>query len=165
MMIRPLTALDLPLVRVWMREVPEAPVWSTDDLARLIAPAAADELLVRRGWMAVREDIPAGFVVATALCVPETAAECEIEFVMTARSHRRMGVARSLVGTVIGWARELAAEEVRLEVRASNEVAQRLYEHCGFEVAGRRVNYYAAPTEDAVLMRCRIDSGVEDRLV
>ena len=167
MTVRPLTPADLPLIRTWMRETPEAPVWSDADLMRFAEATASLELRVRRGWIAVAEDSePVGFIVSTALCIVSgSAAECEIEFVMTSPSYRGKGVARELVSTVLAWARELAAEEVRLEVRASNQAAQRLYERCGFEIAGCRPGYYAAPTEDAVLMRCRIDSGVQGRLV
>ena len=39
-----------------------------------------------------------------------------------------------------------------LEVRAGNEAAQALYRHFGFEVTGRRRNYYREPTEDALVM-------------
>jgi [ribosomal protein S18]-alanine N-acetyltransferase len=161
MTIRPLTPADLPLIRSWMQGTPEAPVWSDADILRLAEPTASLELRVRSGWMAVAEDSEAaGFIVASALRIfPELVAECEIEFVMTLPSYRRTGVARALAEAVLAWARELAAEEVRLEVRASNEAAQRLYEGCGFVISGRRPGYYAGPTEDAVLMLWRRESG------
>lgn len=166
MEIRPLMAADLPLIRSWMRDSPAAPAWSDADMMRLVEPTANLEVRARRGWMAfVADSAPAGFIVVTALCVPGSPAECEIEFVMTAPSFRREGIARALVNTVLEWARELAAAEVRLEVRASNEAAQRLYEQCGFVITGRRREYYAAPTEDAVLMRSRIESGGQVGLV
>lgn len=43
-------------------------------------------------------------------------------------------------------------QPIFLEVRASNQRAQRLYKKYGFEPVGRRKNYYHNPTEDAVLM-------------
>ncbi len=159
MTIRPLTPADLPLIRAWMRDAPQAPAWSDDELARLMTAPESEGRLVRRGWMTVDEKMPCGFIVATALCIPGTAAECTIEFVMTAPSCRHKGVARALVSTVLEWTRELAAEEVRLEVRASNQAARGLYEGCGFVISGRRLGYYAGPTEDAVLMLWRIESG------
>jgi ribosomal protein S18 acetylase RimI-like enzyme len=61
-----------------------------------------------------------------------------------------------LVHTVLAWARDLGANEIRLEVRESNAPALRLYEACGFVVAGRRAGYYADPAEAAVLMRRQI---------
>ncbi|MFC6171215.1 ribosomal protein S18-alanine N-acetyltransferase [Loigolactobacillus jiayinensis] len=39
-----------------------------------------------------------------------------------------------------------------LEVRASNLPAQKLYTKLGFTVLNRRRDYYAAPTEDALIM-------------
>jgi ribosomal-protein-alanine N-acetyltransferase len=61
-----------------------------------------------------------------------------------------------LVHTILAWARNLGANEIRLEVRESNASALRLYETCGFVIAGRRTGYYGDPAEDAVLMRCQI---------
>ena len=40
-----------------------------------------------------------------------------------------------------------------LELRASNEVAQRLYEKRGFVTVGTRKDYYEGPVEDAILMQ------------
>mgnify|MGYP002582415600 FL=1 len=39
-----------------------------------------------------------------------------------------------------------------LEVRESNLAARRLYEKNGFEIVGKRKNYYEKPAEDAILM-------------
>jgi ribosomal-protein-alanine N-acetyltransferase len=89
--------------------------------------------------------------------IPGTPAECELEFIFVPPQARGQGIGRVLMNTVSAWARDLGAEEVRLEVRASNARALRLYERCGFIVAGKRAGYYADPPEDAVLMRCRID--------
>jgi [ribosomal protein S18]-alanine N-acetyltransferase len=159
MRIRPLLEPDLPLVRTWMRDAPEAPAWSDDELARIVKAPSAEERRVRRGWVAEEEHRPAmaGFVVATALCIPGTPAECELEFIFVSPQGRRRGMGRALVHTVFTWARELAAEEIHLEVRASNARALRLYARCGFSIAGNRPGYYVDPPEDAVLMRCRIE--------
>ena len=48
-----------------------------------------------------------------------------------------------------------AAEGMRrilLEVRRSNEPAQRLYHRLGFAVAGIRRSYYTHPVEDALVL-------------
>jgi ribosomal-protein-alanine N-acetyltransferase len=157
MTIRPLVATDLPLIRSWMQRAPGAPRWSDSDLAGLVASEPGR--LLRKGWLAFdASSEPQGFLTMSALCVPGVPAECEIEFVMTAPRYWRQGVARALVAKALEWSRELAAKELRLEVRASNEAAQRLYERCGFQHEGRRSGYYSGPTEDAVLMRLRIDS-------
>jgi ribosomal-protein-alanine N-acetyltransferase len=48
-----------------------------------------------------------------------------------------------------------------LEVRESNQTAQRLYARHGFAVIGRRKGYYAVPNaagqrEDAITMACAL---------
>ncbi len=47
----------------------------------------------------------------------------------------------------------MSCPDVLLEVRQSNETAQRLYTRHGFVPIGRRRRYYQAPPEDAVVMR------------
>jgi ribosomal-protein-alanine N-acetyltransferase len=157
MQIRALVEADLPLIRAWMLDAPEAPVWSDADLAGLLTMPSADQRRVRKAWTAGHgRSVKAGFAVATALCIPGTLAECELEFVLVPPQTRRQGIGRMLVDTILAWARELGASEIRLEVRESNAPALRLYEACGFVVAGRRPGYYADPAEDAVLMRRQI---------
>jgi [ribosomal protein S18]-alanine N-acetyltransferase len=164
MRIRLLREADLPLVRAWMQDAPEAPAWSDDDLAGIVEAPSADQRRVRRGWVAEEESgaAMAGFVVAAALCIPNESAECELEFVFVAPAARERGVGCLLVETVFGWARDLGADEIRLEVRASNAGASRLYQRCGFTIAGHRPGYYAHPTEDAVLMHRRIRDSHAD---
>jgi len=43
-----------------------------------------------------------------------------------------------------------------LEVRTANLAALRFYEHHGFEVIGRRKQYYVSPVEDALVLRARL---------
>jgi ribosomal-protein-alanine N-acetyltransferase len=157
MQIRPLIEADLPLIRAWMLDAPEAPVWSDADLAGLLTMPSADQRRVRKVWIAEHvRSAKAGFAVATALCIPGAPAECELEFVLVPPEMRRQGIGHLLVHTILAWARDLDASEIRLEVRESNAPALRLYEACGFVVAGHRAGYYADPAEDAVLMRRQI---------
>jgi ribosomal-protein-alanine N-acetyltransferase len=73
---------------------------------------------------------------------------------------RRQGIAHRLVQMVFEQARASGVIRALLEVRASNEAAQRLYERFGFRVVSRRVNYYTQPTEDALMMGCEMrDAG------
>jgi ribosomal protein S18 acetylase RimI-like enzyme len=160
--IRPIIEEDVPRVRAWMRDAPEAPQWSEDDLATVLRAPLEGERRLRRGWVAEQEELgPAGFVVATALLIPDEPAECELEFVLVTAQARERGIGGLLVQAVAEWARSLEANEIRLEVRESNAQARRLYERCGFAIVGRRPGYYADPPEDALVMLRRI----EDRSV
>jgi [ribosomal protein S18]-alanine N-acetyltransferase len=164
--IRPLLQSDLPLVRTWMRAAPEAPAWSEDDLLGLVNAAPGNPRKTRRAWVVEDESGLAGFAVATALSIPHTPAEdapaeCELELVLVPAHARRRGIGGMLVQTVLAWARDQGATEIWLEMRESNMRAVGLYQRCGFTTAGRRPGYYVDPTEDALLMRLRIecDSG------
>lgn len=65
---------------------------------------------------------------------------------------RRQGIGRALIAALTAAARTQGLAFVTLEVRASNAPAIALYEGAGFVRVGVRKNFYAAPTEDAVLM-------------
>ena len=65
---------------------------------------------------------------------------------------RRRGVGRALIAALLDRAAELELAFVTLEVRPSNAAAIALYAGFGFEVVGRRKNYYDKPSEDALLM-------------
>ncbi|HJT20146.1 MAG TPA: ribosomal protein S18-alanine N-acetyltransferase [Nitrospira sp.] len=67
-------------------------------------------------------------------------------------SMRRRGIARSLVAAALHAGATQSAVRAVLEVRSSNQAAQRLYRSFGFQEAGLRPQYYTRPLEDAVLM-------------
>ncbi|MCP9438388.1 MAG: ribosomal protein S18-alanine N-acetyltransferase [Nitrospira sp.] len=67
-------------------------------------------------------------------------------------SMRRRGVGRTLVAEAIAMGMAQGSSRAVLEVRASNEAAQRLYRELGFVSLGVRRGYYSEPTEDAVVM-------------
>jgi ribosomal-protein-alanine N-acetyltransferase len=62
------------------------------------------------------------------------------------------GVGRALLERLLEVARAEGVEQVYLEVRASNLVAQRLYDGLGFEQIDVRRGYYADNGEDALVM-------------
>lgn len=141
---------DLQEVRALASGMAEAPHWP-ETAWREIASAAGTEvdrlLLLARsetgelwGWLASSR----------------VAGRSELEFVVVAPQQRGKGIARRLMQAWVGWAREAGAEELLLEVRASNEAALRLYRGLGFEEQGRRPGYYRDPVEAAVLMGRRL---------
>ena len=80
------------------------------------------------------------------------AGEAHIVTVAVRESRRRLGIGERLLIATIELAREAGQDAVTLEVRKSNEGAQRLYEKYGFQRVGLRVRYYTDNNEDAVLM-------------
>jgi ribosomal-protein-alanine N-acetyltransferase len=65
---------------------------------------------------------------------------------------RRQGIGRQLLLSVSELSVAIGARRMTLEVRASNEAAQALYDAFGFEIAGRRPRYYTDDGEDALVM-------------
>jgi ribosomal-protein-alanine N-acetyltransferase len=66
---------------------------------------------------------------------------------------RKQGYARQLMTNALIFFVEKGISECYLEVREHNRDAQKLYEHFGFEVIGRRKNYYQETNEDALVMQ------------
>lgn len=68
---------------------------------------------------------------------------------------RSGGVGRRLMMYLLERARELHMQDVFLEVRPSNTIAIRLYEHLGFTRVGLRKGYYQASggREDALVYK------------
>jgi len=66
--------------------------------------------------------------------------------------YRRQGVASIILNRVFDDGRRAGAGRATLEVRRSNEIAQRLYARFGFAVAGVRRGYYRHPDEDALVL-------------
>lgn len=62
------------------------------------------------------------------------------------------GVASALLLACYDLALEAGSRTIALEVRLSNERAQRLYTHFGFERTGRLRAYYSNNGEDAIVM-------------
>jgi [ribosomal protein S18]-alanine N-acetyltransferase len=67
-------------------------------------------------------------------------------------AQRRRGTGRALLDGLVGWAEEVGATGIVLEVRAGNAAAQQLYATAGFSQDGRRPRYYP-DGEDALLLR------------
>jgi ribosomal-protein-alanine N-acetyltransferase len=78
--------------------------------------------------------------------------ELHINNLAVAPAHRRAHVATALLTRVLEDGAKMGAVRATLEVRHSNEPAQRLYERFGFTVAGVRRAYYSNPVEDALVL-------------
>ncbi len=106
---------------------------------------------VARCWV-MRED---GQVVGY-LCLWEIADELHITNIAVHPIHRRRGIARTLLASVLEGARQRSPSVVALEVRPTNVEARTLYESFGFRVIGRRRGYYYDTGEDALIMEARL---------
>ncbi len=78
--------------------------------------------------------------------------EAHIVTIAVREEHRREGVGERLLIAAIGLATDMDQEVVTLEVRASNEGAQQMYEKYAFNRMGLRKRYYTDNNEDAVIM-------------
>src|SRR5712692_7542700 len=92
-------------------------------------------------------DAVVGFIVSRLIGL-----EVHVYNVAVRPEFRRRGIAAQLLQAVLEWGQRNGATLAFLEVREGNSVAQNLYSRCGFQVAGRRRQYYTAPVEDALLM-------------
>jgi ribosomal-protein-alanine acetyltransferase len=141
LIIRSATNSDLPTILTIERASPAAAHWgdseyrlAIDSPHRLVLVADIDSGIV-------------GFLVAlTAI------SEWELENIAVTPDSRRIGIGRALMNALIEAARTARATEIRQEIRASNQPAQRLAQSCGFLQQGRRAAYYQEPVEDAILL-------------
>ena len=78
--------------------------------------------------------------------------ESFVQTLAVARDRQGQGLGARLLAALIDEARRRGEPMVGLEVRADNEVAQRLYGRFGFEQVGVRKGYYQPSNTDAVLM-------------
>lgn len=111
----------------------------------------------RLAWVAVAAETAAPGNVAAASVAGFLVAQCEpaweLENLAIAPDFRRQGIGRALVATLIQAAQGVAADNILLEVRASNQAAIRLYQLSGFTAIARRRDYYDNPPEDALIFR------------
>ena len=105
----------------------------------------ARPLAAERNWGG--EPQLAGFIVARL-----AADEMHVNNVAVREAYRRRGLGGALLSAALEQGRARGARKAFLEVRADNAAAQSLYARHGFEVVGRRANYYSQPVEDALVM-------------
>jgi ribosomal-protein-alanine N-acetyltransferase len=78
--------------------------------------------------------------------------EAHITNIAVRKEYRGRGLGGLLLIATFDLAAELKASFLTLEVRASNETAQKLYERYGFMRMGVRRGYYLDNREDAIIM-------------
>ena len=103
--------------------------------------------------VALKNGVIAGYAGLWNIC-----GEADIMHVGVGKEFRRQGIAFEMLKRLIEICNEESVYEVNLEVRKSNDAAQKLYEKLGFERVGLRKNYYEG-TEDAVLMKLDLEKN------
>ena len=85
-----------------------------------------------------------------------TVDEGQITNIAVHPDHRRRGYGAAILRALLRHAKDARLESVSLEVRPSNTAAVTMYRNAGFAEAGRRKAFYTKPTEDALVMVCKI---------
>jgi ribosomal-protein-alanine acetyltransferase len=153
--IRLAVAADLDRIVELEQQAATAAHWPRATYEGIIsAEAAANPKRVL--FVAERAGQIAGFAAARALLSDAHTPECELENIAVSSQLQRSGVGRALLLRICEWARDLGAQELDAEVRASNVAALGLYMATGFAEVGRRPSYYSAPTADAVLLKLHL---------
>ncbi len=119
--------------------------WSPRDFEALMATEGTEALLARS-----RNGHPGGLILYRMV-----AEEGEILTIGVVPPWRRGGVGGRLLGSALSAMMMLGARRVFLEVGERNIAARALYEGMGFEVVGRRADYYdhaEGGREDALVM-------------
>jgi [ribosomal protein S18]-alanine N-acetyltransferase len=142
--IRPLTEDDLPSVMA-IEEASFSTPWRENTFRALMRRTDTDL------FVAETQDRVFGYAAAWTVLD-----QSELGNVAVHADARGRGVGGALVDAVVERVKERGAHELFLEVRESNEPAQRLYRDRGFVAVGRRKSYYSAPVEDALVMRLRL---------
>ena len=138
---RPWRERDLDAVCAIERRTFPLP-WTREQFRDLLTHSAG------LGWIAARVD---GRVVGYAVGWV-AADEAELADLAVSEALRNQGIGAVLVRAFAREAGVRGARRLYLEVRVSNERAQRFYERLGFGVVGRRTAYYRNPREDGLAM-------------
>jgi ribosomal-protein-alanine N-acetyltransferase len=116
--------------------------WTREQFRDLLAHPAG------LGWIAAPADSRVvGYAVGWV-----AADDAELADLAVAEEQRNGGIGALLVRAFAREAGVRGARRLYLEVRVSNEGAQRFYERLGFDVVGRRRAYYRNPKEDGLAM-------------
>lgn len=146
LLIREVTSDDLDDV-AWIERHCFGHAWTREQYLQGVVDAAC-----ACGLVAVVDDRPVAFASITCL-----AGQGYIPTFGVLQAYRRMGIGRRLLADLLDAARRMDAREVVLEVRVSNEAAQRLYREAGFDVLAVRRGYYQEPPEDGLVMVLNLD--------
>ena len=151
--LRPMTLDDLPAVMRMEEELFAPDTWTEDMYRDELSRGDTRYYLVSEFDVTGDEDEPDGppvMVGYAGLIAYDD--EAHVATLGVAKALQGEGVGSLLLDDLLGEA-DKRSPVVLLEVRADNEVAQRLYKRRGFEEIGRRRGYYQPSGDDAVVMK------------
>lgn len=135
-----MTAEDIEQVALIERSCFSNP-WPEESFRHDISNSFAYTLVAKEGRVVL------GYLVAYLI-----AEELQIANIAVRPQYRRRGIGRSLLAKALSEGRRIGCRYAILEVRPSNVAATQLYGKFGFRRVGRRPKYYAAPSEDSLIM-------------
>lgn len=121
--------------------------WPSTEIEALIADPTVTTVVARQGRTPFTRR-PVGFVMVRA-----AADEAEILTVAVAPARRGRGIGRLMMDEMIRRLYFMRIASLFLEVDEGNGPALALYRRLGFREVGRRANYYAGGTANALVMR------------
>jgi ribosomal-protein-alanine acetyltransferase len=155
-MIRSLESRDVEAILAIQAACPEIAQWTAWDYDRIARGEMAGWVATENSNIGVEAATEVAAVVvdeiAGFLVVRRLSTEIEILNIAVESDWRRCGIGAALLTEALQWAQTFQATQAILEVRASNLAALRFYASHKFEVVGRRLHYYTAPVEDALLL-------------
>jgi ribosomal-protein-alanine N-acetyltransferase len=144
--LRPALITDIPAIIAFEKSAPSAAHWRESAYRDIFTPSSPSRICIVLEEESEVHHHLLGFVVARV-----ARPDCELENVVVDHQFQRRGFGKQLLHALTSAARAQNATRIFLEVRESNSAARALYENCGFTITGRRLSYYTAPAEDAVL--------------
>ena len=148
--LRPARAADLDAVIAIERAAYPTDAWSAEAMSSQLENPNTCYLVAEEG----------GTIVGYAgLLAPRGAETAEVHTVTVTDTHRRRGIGRRMLTTLLDEAAARGAAEVFLEVRIDNPAAQDLYRSLGFDAVGVRPKYYQPEGVDALVMRASVPAG------
>ncbi|SEB04120.1 ribosomal protein S18-alanine N-acetyltransferase [Alkalimonas amylolytica] len=143
--IKPLTAAQLPDILSIEQQAAFAP-WSL----ALFESCLAEDYFNFVLW---DKDKLCGYYLAQ-----QVLDEASLFNIVVAPAEQGKGFGRTLLQHMLQQAKQQYCHQVWLEVRASNTAAIALYQSAGFELTGRRKNYYqsSAGADDALVMSLKL---------
>lgn len=140
-MLRTLYKSDLPQLLAIENAVHVAP-WAEETFAICFKHHC-------KGWVIELDKHVVGFIL-----ISFSTEECHLLNVCVAHAQQHKGYGRKLLEQALAYAREEGIGMMYLEVRESNSRAIALYEKSGFQVVGKRKDYYPTVSgrEDALIL-------------